>query len=371
MIKHAGTLSELGLWTFKTRSNRDFTKQLHATAISEGTLIATLFSHVAPFGEGPALHLTGLTLSHSRLQYSTRSLTTAIDFSGVKRLNLQHCHDADALLLALTASFSGNTPALEYFSYDGAPLQSSILEGFLQSFSGLGSLLLRYCTEATEAAPFNLSHLKHHRDSLQTLLLHMLNTHYTPGENDSFALSLQEVTAICEACPRLQQIIIAPPMVTLGDAAGTAVQGPFGLAVDELAKLRHLRTLRIANWPVLPSENLLAVEEGPDGGLADDRRKAYLPFNQQRVLNSMQIFATDTMHRFAASKGLRSVSRLPTIKIGAKRPISAHVVVAHPHVEVQMKPVCILATSQADRYGRQLIKAEHIRMEDHEYLEGS
>ncbi|KAK5122758.1 hypothetical protein LTR85_003673 [Meristemomyces frigidus] len=366
-IKHAGKVKEMGLWTHKTESNKGLERQLRATAQSDGVLLSTLFSHIAPFGSGSALQCSRLDLSRSRLLYETRFLSSIFNFCALRRLTLISCSGAGVLLRALTSSFSGGSSALKRFSYVGKPIEVAVLKGFLQSFSGLLALKLRY-TQDTQADFFDMSCLRSHRTTLAQLILRMQKAGQHDGQ-DTVALSRHQVSSLCHECPCLRHLGLALPIITLGEAGGVDL-GDLPLVIDELAKLQRLDVLNVANWPTLPNGTLLHEDDEVDPEASEDRRLEIEPYNQLHVLAWLDTLATELLRHFARGKGTSSVLSLPTLWFGAQIPSPSYAVSVDRKTTVPMQPTSYFATAQTDRYGRMAIKAERIRAEEHKYLEG-
>ncbi|KAK4550816.1 hypothetical protein LTR36_000396 [Oleoguttula mirabilis] len=368
IIKRATKLTELWLDIYRTHSNKDIDKQLHANVDSDGLLLSTLFSHVTPFGAGPALQLTSLKLFNARLRFATRSLSRTIDFCTLQRLYLTSCTGADSLLLAMTHTFSAGSPALQIFAYGGGALQAAVIEGFLVSFAGLITLKLLYDPDG-DTPLFDLASLRNHRRTLTRLVLHMVKRELG-GDKHLISLPLQEMSKLRQECSELKQAALALPTIALGDAS-RAELGEFGLAIDDLAKLKDLRTLKILSWPILPSGQFLYEDDAGEPETAGDRLARFQPFNQIRTLELMNGFATQLLRRFASAKGESRVSSLPTLWFGTNKASSLCAMDVERRTKVAMQPLCYLAVSQTDRYGRTLLKAERIPSEERQYLIGS
>lgn len=353
LIKRAGKLSDLSLRTYLTK-NKDFNKLYQEKAQADGLLLKTLFGHIAPFGQLPALRLDRLDLWKTHLQHATPKLTTVVDFKMLRILNLWECSGADTLLCTLMAT--ENVPPLQYLSYCGAALTPALIERFLKSFTGLTTLRVKYNAKAV-GSMFDLACLETHGQSLDRLVLHLLGD--AEADQGPTPLSSAEVSLLCKYCTELREVALTLPLPQVGD-----IGGPGGSIlrniVDELCKMKSLRLLKILDWPRIPNRAVVCSlqyrdqQEATVGDVDELCRTA----NQLQVLKEVDTLATKVFYGLSVSKGTECLNALPNLVFGTSIFSRSYAMSEDFEVKVPMKAVYYLPTLQKDRLGRSSIKAE-------------
>ncbi|KAI9888629.1 MAG: hypothetical protein M1814_006569 [Vezdaea aestivalis] len=219
---------------------------LNDGASEPGLITKKIFRHMLPFKNCTALRLKTLWLENVNLRYSTKSYMKVIEFPVLEFLDVRSCRGAEGLLQGMTRAVAGYGSKLVEFrlnhKVDTEQDAVSALEGFLDSFQGLETLLV--VLDNTRHLP-KASSITRHKKTLLTLL--------TVARNEGAKFSWSDFRDITSACSRLQQLAIAFPEVDLlhGDPSDE-----FNDWVGQIHRMPQLTTLNITTWPLV--QNIVA-----------------------------------------------------------------------------------------------------------------
>ncbi|KAK5122757.1 hypothetical protein LTR85_003672 [Meristemomyces frigidus] len=269
-----------------------------------GQLMAEkLFGPVLSQTLGAALELTKLKVKLQCIGTAPNPLLQAVDFTRLKSLSLEfdfHCEDRH-LLEALTTLFAERGSALKGFTYQGGSVARDTWERFLAHSPDCHCLCSGH---------------------FATLKLLVLGAELEIGEGEGCspsAFTSQQLVRLCNQCKGLEHLAVGLAPVTISESEEGS-WGDFGLSVDAISKLPHLKSLLIHNLPVAPEGSFLGgSEEAGEEEEEEEGREVYelrQELNSLRYLERLDAFTSRLYRRIAATRGLKAATCLPYLSFG-------------------------------------------------------
>lgn len=215
-------------------------RELHDTSVQPGVINTTIFSHMQPFAKCTPLALKEITLRCIKLRHAANTYCKLIDFRSIKCIRVYSCSGADALFSELSRStmLPLRLEGLDFKHQDNSENDGlEALNGFLSLVSGIQALTVDL--SFSNALPAAAGIVRHGKT------LTKLNIHTNDINDQELVYDYASFSQICKNCPRLEQLSIAFPTVSVLRSKNES----FVDFETCLGDLPDLATLNITTWP--------------------------------------------------------------------------------------------------------------------------
>lgn len=268
---------------------------------TEASALGTLFGHIAPFGDSPAMELCALQLTNVELQYASQLFINVIDFLGLEELTILWCKTDICLLQSLTSLFK-NGSNLRTFEWYGGRLEDGILEAFLNTCAPLTTLRLDYRTEYGGRAAFDYSCLRKHLATLKSLGL-SIQTYDQSLKRITATLPQAALDMLTAHCSQLEELALGMPETVLSDITSRPAPD-YKHTLVALSRCPALRFLRILNWPAAPESCFQSADDPTTGS------KAMEELLLTRYSHLLNTFATSLLRLISVQRSQARFGRL-------------------------------------------------------------
>jgi len=191
-------------------------------------LSTLLFSKIERSKTRPPLVLETLGLDNINLTYAQRTYMQFIEFSKLKKLELNGGGGTDVLLHELADAFRSGHAECSLFDFEltGSDIRLEVLCDFLKSSSGLKKLSVRIAQDPDMPRPCFGESLMSHCSTLTCLLLETgTMEHYleTEGADDPYEFGGKELQVIASTCRHLEEVSLCFPTWYTAELADSKV----------------------------------------------------------------------------------------------------------------------------------------------------
>ena len=337
---------------------------LSDTRAELGLFARTLFSHIAPFGDGKPLALEKVIIRGTDIRYADRSWLQVFDYAQMQCLVLRKCIGTCAFpdqLATRLSSFETAFTSFEVMLTTTANVAQ--IERFLDVCSRLRNLTLSYHVDPMDSTSFpaNATLLQ----AAATLKVLMLDVRAPlanmPDRSEAFPPPPTYIQALVSDLPELQELAIGFPECILSNRK-QILNEAFRAQLEAVAKLPKLRALRILSWPEAPddiADDIRGLEE-EIGVESEFMRLRYLP-----ILDN---FAAQVAKCIDGVRHDNGLSPLRALCIGSKWE-QGLVVSEDGTAAFSAEPVCYVTRWQLDFVGQKTVMAVRVSGSDVYYDE--